>query len=128
MIENLEATFVQGASLAALAVEFLAVACVVIGSAEAVRDIAGHVLVRHPSLASRRDIWLKFAGWILLSLEFALGADVIRTAIAPSWDDVGKLGAIAAIRTALSFFLSRDIESAIGPEPRAEVASQEPAK
>ncbi|HXG80239.1 MAG TPA: DUF1622 domain-containing protein [Sphingomicrobium sp.] len=102
--------------MVALGVEALAVACVAIGAIEAVIDVLRHVAARSQSLTSRRDIWLRFAGWILLSLEFALGADVIRTAIAPSWDDVGKLGAIAAIRTALSFFLARDIESAIEPE------------
>lgn len=120
MIENLETTFVQGASVVALAVELLAVACVAIGSLEAVGDIFRHLRHRRTSLSGRRDIWLRFAGWILISLEFALGADVVRTAIAPSWDDVGKLGAIAAIRTALSFFLSRDIETAIEPELSSE--------
>lgn len=116
MIGSLETAFAQGASMVALAVELLAVACVAIGSLEAVGDIFRHLRQRRPSLSVRRDIWLRFAGWILISLEFALGADVVRTAIAPSWDDVGKLGAIAAIRTALSFFLSRDIETAIEPE------------
>lgn len=122
MIESFETAFVQGASVVALAVELLAVACVAIGSLEAVGDVFRHLRQRRPSLSSRRDIWLRFAGWILISLEFALGADVVRTAIAPSWDDVGKLGAIAAIRTALSFFLSRDIETAIEPELSSEKA------
>ena len=112
----IEATFQQVTSLIALGTEVLAVACVVIGSLEAVVDLVRHVMTYRPSLASRREIWLRYAGWILLALEFALGADVIRTAVAPSWDDLGKLGAIAAIRTALSFFLARDIESAIESE------------
>jgi uncharacterized membrane protein len=62
----------------------------------------------------RRDVWLRFAGWILLSLEFALGADIIRTAISPTWDDVGKLAVIAAVRTALNYFLALDLQDAIG--------------
>ena len=42
--------------------------------------------------------------------EFQLGADILSTAISPSWDQIGKLGAIAVIRTALNFFLSREME------------------
>lgn len=59
-----------------------------------------------------RHIWVRFAGWILLSLEFTLGADIIRSAIAPTWDEIGKLAAVASIRTALNFFLGLDIQEA----------------
>jgi uncharacterized membrane protein len=34
---------------------------------------------------------------------------VLRTAIAPSFAELGKLAAVAAIRTALNFFLAREI-------------------
>jgi uncharacterized membrane protein len=61
--------------------------------------------------ADRRSIWLRFATALLLALEFTLAADLIRSAISPSWDAIGKLGAIAAIRIALNFFLARDIET-----------------
>ena len=46
----------------------------------------------------------------MLALEFALAADLIRTIVAPGWVEIGQLGAIAAIRTGLSWFLSRDFE------------------
>ena len=59
----------------------------------------------------RREIWLRFASAILLALEFTLAADIVRSAISPSWDAIGKLGAIAGIRIALNFFLARDIET-----------------
>ncbi len=59
---------------------------------------------------ARRAIFVGFAGWIILALEFALGADIARTAIAPTWNDIGQLAAIAAIRTVLNFFLERDVE------------------
>jgi uncharacterized membrane protein len=64
------------------------------------------LLVEH-----RHDVWMRFATAILLALEFTLAADIIRSAVAPTWDSIGRLGAIAAIRIALSFFLSRDIEA-----------------
>ena len=58
----------------------------------------------------RKEIWVRFAVWLLLALEFELAADVLQTAISPTWDDVGKLAAIAAIRTVLNYFLEQDIE------------------
>jgi uncharacterized membrane protein len=51
------------------------------------------------------------AVWLLLGLEFALAADIVRTAISPTWVDIGQLGAIAVIRTFLNFFLERDLDS-----------------
>ena len=56
-----------------------------------------------------REIWLQFATWILLALEFALAADIVRTAVAPTWDDISKLAVIATIRTMLNYFLAKDI-------------------
>ena len=53
---------------------------------------------------------------LALGLEFQLAGDVLRTAIAPSWEEIGQLAAIAAIRTALNFFLAREIK-----EERAEL-------
>jgi uncharacterized membrane protein len=60
----------------------------------------------------RRAAWLSLARWLLLGLEFMLAADIVRTAISPTWNDLGQLGAIAAIRTFLNYFLERDLETA----------------
>ncbi|MEK8088320.1 DUF1622 domain-containing protein [Thermithiobacillus plumbiphilus] len=59
--------------------------------------------------ASYNAIRLTLARYLALALEFQLGADILSTAIAPSWDQIGKLGAIAIIRTALNYFLSREM-------------------
>ena len=55
-------------------------------------------------------IRLTLARYLALALEFQLGADILSTAIAPSWEQIGKLGAIAVIRTALNFFLTREMQ------------------
>ena len=55
-------------------------------------------------------IRLVLARYLALALEFQLGADILSTAIAPSWQEIGKLGAIAVIRTGLNFFLSREMQ------------------
>ena len=68
-----------------------------------------HVALFHPkSQQAARAVWLVFARWLVAGLTFQLAADIIETSVAPSWDDVGKLGAIAVIRTFLNFFLERD--------------------
>ncbi|HEX9803218.1 MAG TPA: DUF1622 domain-containing protein [Gammaproteobacteria bacterium] len=53
---------------------------------------------------------LGLARYLALALEFQLGADILSTAISPSWDQIGKLGAIAVIRTALNYFLMLEME------------------
>ena len=55
-------------------------------------------------------IRLILARYLALALEFQLGADILSTAIAPSWDQIGKLAAVAVIRTGLNYFLSREME------------------
>ncbi len=119
----MEENFQTFASYVALGVEAAAVATVAIGAIEAVFHMLGHVISSREATWTRRAIWVRFAAWILLALEFALGADIIRTAVAPSWDDIGKLAAIAAIRTALSLFLERDMESAARLNAKPEPAS-----
>lgn len=97
------------AVFAALALELMAIVIVVIGGVEALLHTVRRLVRGQDGPWTRRAIWLGFAAWILLALEFALGADIVRTAVAPTWNDIGKLATIAAIRTALSIFLERDI-------------------
>ena len=105
----------------ALAVEVSAALLIGFGAAEAlVRTIA---LGGRANLAQKKLVWMHFARWLLLGLEFQLAADVVRTAISPTWDEVGQLGAIAVIRTFLAYFLSRDIREVAelgGPGERVE--------
>jgi uncharacterized membrane protein len=61
---------------------------------------------------AKEEVRLRLGRWLALALEFELGADVLRTAIAPTWSEIGQLAAVAAIRTALNFFLQREIDRA----------------
>jgi uncharacterized membrane protein len=53
---------------------------------------------------------LRLGRFLALGLEFQLASDILRTAIAPSYEELGKLAAVAAIRTALNYFLAREIK------------------
>lgn len=52
---------------------------------------------------------VKFGSSLAIALELLLAADILQTAVAPTWDDIGKLAAIAAIRTALNYFLEKEL-------------------
>ncbi|HEX8352758.1 MAG TPA: DUF1622 domain-containing protein [Pyrinomonadaceae bacterium] len=64
---------------------------------------------------------LTLARYLALALEFQLGADILTTAVAPTWDQIGKLGAIAVIRTGLNYFLTREMRDEQAREAAAEV-------
>jgi uncharacterized membrane protein len=107
----IEEYFREIANAVALGLEAIVVLIIAFAGAKAfIRTVP---LLFHDDLVAneRRAIWLRFATALLLALEFTLAADLIRSAISPSWDAIGKLGAIAFIRIALNFFLARDIES-----------------
>jgi uncharacterized membrane protein len=71
----------------------------------------------------RRDVWLRQARWLIAGLTFQLAADILETAITPLWEDIGRIAAIAAIRTALNYFLERDLTEV---HDRQRVPSKEP--
>ena len=66
----------------------------------------------HVSHTAKEEIRLRLGRWLAVALEMLLGADILRTAVAPTWGEIGQLAAIAAIRTALNFFLQREIDAA----------------
>ena len=66
---------------------------------------------------------LTLGRYLALGLEFQLASDVLRTAIAPSFEELGKLAAVAAIRTALNYFLAREIK-----EEQSDLAAQRSGK
>jgi uncharacterized membrane protein len=65
--------------------------------------------------ARRRDtrsfvpVRLTLGRFLALGLEFQLASDILTTAVAPTFEEIGKLAAIATIRTALNYFLGREI-------------------
>ncbi len=65
--------------------------------------------------ARRRDtrsfvpVRLTLGRFLALGLEFQLASDILTTAVAPTFEEIGKLAAIATIRTALNYFLGKEI-------------------
>ena len=102
--------FKQVAGFIALGVEASAALIIAYGAIEAISGALRAIVNRRLESGQRKEIWLRFGSWLLLGLEFELAADIVRTAIAPTWTDIGQLAAIGIIRTFLNYFLELDLE------------------
>ena len=100
------------ARVAGSIVEAVAVLTVFFGSVEAFVKLLRVALRPSASHGERKAIWRRYGVWLLLGLEFELAADIIGSVVSPTWEEVGKLGAIAVIRTFLNYFLEKDLDSA----------------
>jgi uncharacterized membrane protein len=90
-----------------------ALSAVVIGLAIVQASFQAFALYLHlPPQKPKDAIRLQLGKWLALALEFTVAADILRTAIAPSWDDIGKLAAIIVLRTLLNYFLEKEVERA----------------
>ena len=90
-------------------IDAMALIVVAIGTAEA---FFTGLRVAFPARAATpgfRAVLLRYGRWLVAGLTFQLAADILETSIAPTWQEVGQLGAIAIIRTFLNYFLERDL-------------------
>jgi len=105
---SIEATVAILVQWIKLAVETVGAALVLVGVSVAMLCLIRPLFTPRPMqfIAIR----LILARYLALAIEFQLGADILGTAISPTWDQIGKLGAIAVIRTGLNFFLSEELK------------------
>jgi uncharacterized membrane protein len=106
----MEDLFKKFAAAIALGVESGAALIIAYGAVEAAYGTI-RVLAKGPTThGQRKAIRIRFGIWLLLALEFELAADIVRTAISPTWSDLGQLASIGFIRTFLNHFLEKDFE------------------
>lgn len=87
-------------------------------------ETTGIVLITYGAIAAVTRLWrrmarretssfvedrLVLARYLAWALEFQLAADIVDTAIAPDWQKIGQVAAIATIRTALNYALGREM-------------------
>lgn len=109
-IEPFETNLVTVVTVLKLMLEWIAVICVATGVLATSR-LAIEMLTRRGDPRFFVALRLRFGTWLALALEFQLGADILATTVAPSFDAVVKLAAIAAIRTFLNYVLRKEIEA-----------------
>jgi uncharacterized membrane protein len=95
----------------ALVIEAMALFLIAVGTIEALINMMRILLTPLTTGQRRRTVWLDFAQWLVAALTFQLAADLIGTSFAPTWNEIGHLGAIAGIRTFLSYFLDKEVEN-----------------
>jgi uncharacterized membrane protein len=109
----MEELFKRLAGHIAFGVEVIAALIIAYGAAEALIGLISST--RLWTHGGRKQVWRRFGMWLILGLEFMLAADIVRTAISPTWQQTGQLAAIAVIRTFLNYFLEKDIEKYAEP-------------
>ena len=75
---------------------------------------------------AKEAVRLRLGRWLAVALELELGADILRTAVAPTWNEIGQLGAIVVLRTALNFFLQQEIDKAQARRPDRSISASGP--
>jgi uncharacterized membrane protein len=68
------------------------------------------VAFRRKGMDPFAQLRLDLGRFLVLGLEFQLAADILRTAVAPNFTELAQLATVAAIRTALNFFLGIEIK------------------
>lgn len=117
----MEQLLTQTASLAVSVIQGMALILITVGTVQTFFTGLIAILGRSSDQNAIRAVWIRYSQWLIAGLTFQLAADIIDTSIAPDWDDIGQLAAIAVIRTFLNFFLERDQETALR---RSEAALQ----
>lgn len=93
---------------AVVLIDAMALLIVIVGTVAAFVAAARAFFSPLPGL-ERRRIWLTYARWLVAGLTFQLAADIIESSITQSWEAIGRLAAVAVIRTFLDYFLERDM-------------------
>jgi uncharacterized membrane protein len=124
MVEALK----RATELLALGIEVVATLIVLIAVLQTLWLTLRRRLIKSDSLIARREVWRNFGVWLVLGLEFQLAADIVRTAIEPSWQQIAQLGAIAAIRTFLNYFLIADLGRNAPTEPLTRTVASSPER
>lgn len=89
-------------------IDALALVIIVYGTVEAFIKVVPLAFSQSPE-HQKQSVWVRYGRWLVAGLTFQLAADIIETSITTSWDAVGRIAAIAVIRTFLNYFLERDL-------------------
>ncbi len=125
--EGLEIAVSIASSWLKLGIEAVSVLIILVAILRAVARLLGASVGRRA-----HDVRVGLARSLSLALEFQLAADIVGTAISPDWDQIGKLAAVAAIRTFLNHFLQRELsaEEFVPPSsgPRQDAGEAQPQR
>ena len=73
----------------------------------AVQYIGG--FFRHSPL-HRTALRMRLGQSMVMGLEFQVAADILKTALSPTWNDILLLAALIGLRTVLNYLLERELK------------------
>ncbi len=91
--------------------QILAIIVIMIGIIKALWTFLTKAVFKKDNLDAIRESRMEVGHAFSLGLAFLIGSSILKSVIAPSWDDIGKLTAIIIIRTALNYFLMKEVET-----------------
>lgn len=98
------------ANVASIISQLVGIFVVMLGMTKAFLIYFRSTIARKKTVEAIRKSRLELGHSFSLGLGFLIGASIIKTTVAPSWQDIGQLASVIAIRTILNFFMTRDIE------------------
>ena len=93
----------------------LALLIIVVGTLEVAVSVV-RAMWRPLGARQARQTWLRYSRWLVAALTFQLAADIVETSVSTSWQTIGRVGAIAVIRTFLNYFLESDVDKDLGEQ------------
>ncbi|PSB10956.1 hypothetical protein C7B62_07455 [Pleurocapsa sp. CCALA 161] len=90
--------------------QLLALFVIVIGIAKALIIYSKHIFTSYSSAIAFQGSRLELGYGFSLGLSFLLGGSILKTTITPSWNELGQLAAIIALRTILNYLLLQAID------------------
>lgn len=110
----------QIATIIKLVIEGISISIVVFSILKTVPKFV-HSYRKKDSEDFYHEIRLDLGQSLALALEFLLAADIVATAVTPTWEAIGLLGAIAGIRTFLNYFLRQEVRELEAEKQRNKV-------
>lgn len=99
--------FESAIAIAVQVVEFIATIMIVGAVVLAAWKLSTNLIGRRA--ATTTSIRLQLGQHLVLALEFLIAADILKTVLAPKWQDLAFLGGIILIRTVLSISIAYEI-------------------
>jgi uncharacterized membrane protein len=107
MLEAVRSLIAVSSEWVRLALETIGGLLIALGAVKALSGIVYRAVHDHAQNFTADRLVLARA--LSIALEFQLAADILETALAPTWQQIGQVAAIATIRTALNYTLTREI-------------------
>jgi len=91
--------------------QLAAILVIIVGIAKSMGVYIKDALFGTHSAAAMQESRLELGHSFSLGLGFLIGGSILKTTLAPTWNDIGQLAAIIAIRTILNYFLMKNVDA-----------------